>query len=356
MRICLFRAFPDPFRKSMEIYANQLLAGVRPLLHDGEEIVESLPADVRVRPKYARYWDQYIHYQRFCKAVHGDVNHIVDHGYGHLVHSLPAHRTVVTFHDAVVAKVNGIAWSTQLSFRYCLSGIRKAAAVIAVSQSSRRDFLTLVDYPEDKVKVVYQGIDPSFRVAPDREALRAGYGLPQKYVLSVGHTLSYANVEGVFRVLECLMKRYGMDLQLIKVGDQFTAQQEMLLDKLGLRQRVIHLGKVPFRDLPAMYTCAEALLYPVLYAGFGLPPLEAMACGTPVVCSDRGSLPEIVGDAAIVTDPENHQQMALHIARLLSDDSLRATYRTKGLEQVQRYSWDKTAREVLAIYRQVYGS
>jgi glycosyltransferase involved in cell wall biosynthesis len=94
----------------------------------------------------------------------------------------------------------------------------------------------------------------------------------------------------------------------------------------------------------------------VLYAGFGLSPLEAMACGTPVVCSNRGSLPEIVGDAAIMTDPEDHRQMAAHVAALLTDGALRDAYRAKWLQQARRYSWDETARKILAIYREVHES
>lgn len=338
----------------MEIYANQLLKGVRSLLHEHEKIVDCLPANVRLQPRYARYWDQYVRYQRFSRVFKGDVNHIIDHGYGHLVRSLPAHRTVVTFHDATVTKVETVSRSTRLSLRYSLMAIRKAAMVIAVSQHSRRDFLNLVVYPEDRVKVVYSGIDPSFQVMPDREALKRRYNLPDKYILNVGHTLSYANLERVFLVLDCLVRGYGMDIYLVRVGDRFTSEQDMLLDKLNLRERVVQLGKLPLRDLPAIYNCAEVLLFPVLYAGFGFPPLEAMACGTPVVCSNRGSLPEIVGDAAIMTDPEDHQQMAAQIAALLTDGGLRDAYRAKGLQQARRYSWDETARNILKIYREVY--
>ncbi len=337
----------------MQIYADQLLNGIRPLLQEHEEIVDCLPTKIHLKPKVARYWDQYVRYQRFSKTSAGDVNHVIDHGYGHLLLSLPAHNTVVTFHDSMVTKVKGVAFSTRLSLRYSLTAIRKAAMVIADSWTSREDFLNLVDYPEEKVKVVYLGIDPSFHMVQDRDALKRRYQLPGKYILHIGHTLNYTNLERVFLALGCLVRQYGVDVQLIKVGDPFSAGQERLLDKLDLRTRVLHLGKVPFRDLPTIYNCADVLLYPVLYAGFGWPPLEAMACGTPVVSSNRGSLPEILGDAAILTDPEDHQQMAAHVAALLTDGTLREAYRVKGFQQAQRYRWDKTAREVLAIYRQI---
>ena len=354
MKIYLFRSFPDPYRKSMEVYADQLLKGIRSLLNEHEDIVDYLPANVHLTPRCARYWDQYIRYQRLSKTFHGDVNHIIDHSYGHLVNSLPAHRTIVTFHDSTVMKVNTIPYRTRLSLRYSLKAVRKAAMVIADSQISRQDFLYLVDYPEDKVKVVYPGIDYSFKMMQNRDALKKHYNLPGIYILHIGHNLAYMNVEGVFLVLNCLVRRYGINAQLIKVGNRFTATQERLLDRLDLRKRVIHFGRVPFHDLPVIYNCADVLLYPVLYTGFGLPPLEAMACGTPVVCSNRGSLPEIVGDAALMADPEDHQQLAMHVMSLLTDETLRDTYRTKGFQQAQCYSWNKTAREVLVIYRKVY--
>jgi len=353
MKISLFRAFPDPFRKSMQIYADRLVHGIRPLLEAHEEIVECLPQNLRLGPKLARHWDQYLRYQHFSKAVAGDVNHVIDHGYAHLVHSLPARRTVVTFHDAAVTKVAGVARSTRLSFRYSLSGIRKAAMVMADSEAARRDLLDLIDYPAERVKVVYLGVHDSFRVIPDRAALKRRHELPARYLLSVGHTLPHGNVKAHLLVLNGLVKQYGLDIQLLKVGDEFTVEQERLIDQLGLRKNVRHLGRVCFAELPAIYNCADVLLYPVQHAGFGLPPLEAMACGVPVVCSDRGSLPEVVGDAAITADPEDHQAMAKHIAALLSDRCLYDAYRAKGLERVRRYSWDRTAREVLAIYREL---
>src|SRR3990172_8578610 len=355
MNVRLFRAFPDPFRKSMEIYADQLLRGIRPLLQNHETIDDCLPSDVRLKGS-ARYWDQYVRYQWLSRSFQGDVNHIIDHGYGHLVYTLPAHKTVVTFHDSTVNTLSGMAYSTRLSVQYSFTAMRKAARIITDSHVSRRDFLSLVNYPENHVEVVYPGIDPAFQPLQDREELKRRLSLPGTYILHVGHTLPYMNVEKVLMALECLVKRHGIDAHLVKVGDAFTRGHEALLDRLDLKGRVIHLGKIPLKDLIAIYNCADALLYPVLYAGFGLPPLEAMACGIPVVCSDRGALPEIVGDAAIMTDPEDHQQIAAHVAVLLADSSVREAYRAKGLRQAQKYSWDNTARQVLAIYRQVHES
>ncbi len=347
MRICLFRAFPDPFRKSMEIYASQLLRHVRPLLPDTEMIMDYLPPNVRLQPGWARLWDQYIRYQRLCKAPLADVNHVVDYGFGHLLYSLQPEKSVVTFHDAIVFKLPDVSRRTRFAVRYSLRAVRRAARVITDSENSKRDFLELVDYPADRVRVVHLGIDPAFRPLTDTDAIRKRYKLPDHFILHVGHTLPYMNIEGTLRALEHL------DVPLVKIGGDFSSEQNTLIDQLRLRSRIQHLGRISLADLPAVYNSASALLYIPLYAGFGLPPLEAMACGTPVICSNRGSLPEIVGDAAIVVNPDDAKSAADAVSKLIADTKLRESYRERGLLNTQRFSWEKTARETLAIYREV---
>ena len=241
-----------------------------------------------------------------------------------------------------------------LSLRYSSAAIRKVAAVIAVSEISRQDFLQFTDCDPKKVHVVYHGIDSSFRMLQDRDILKARYGLKGQHILHVGHNLFYMNIEGVLRVLRHLVFQLGLDVKLLKVGLPFTAVQNKIVHDLKLEGRIVFLGDVSDEDLPIIYNCADVLLYPVLNSGFGFPPLEAMACGTPVVCSNRGSLPEIAGEAALMAGPDDYEKLAIHVASLLEDKSVYATYREKGLKHVQHYSWEKTAREVLTIYRNIH--
>ncbi len=352
MKVVLFRAFPDSFRKSMQIYADQLIKRIRPLLQNEEQVEDWLPSGIRLNGN-SRYWDQYVRYQWLSRDAQGDVNHIIDHGYGHLLHSLCKERSIVTFHDSVVNKLDGISWRTRLSVRYSFLALRKAARIITDSKLSRNDFLNLVDFPEEKVQIIYPGVDSAFQILPDRMELKKRYNLPSAFILHVGNNLPYMNVDSVLLTLEHSVKQ-GLDISLVKVGDHLTKKQEAFLDKANLKSRVIQLGKVPLEHLVAIYNCAELLIYPVLYAGFGLPPLEAMACGTPVICSNRGSLPEIAGDAALMVDPEDPVKIAESIALLLTDSKLQESFRAKGLKQANLYSWDKTAAEVLAVYRNVH--
>jgi glycosyltransferase involved in cell wall biosynthesis len=287
------------------------------------------------------------------RSVQGDVNHVIDHGYGHLLHSLCKQKSIVTFHDSVVNKLDEISWRTRFSVRYSFLALRKAARIITDSKNSRMDFLNLVDFPEERVHVIYPGVDSAFRILPDRMELRKRYGLPSSFILHVGNNLPYMNVDGVLIMLQHLVQK-GFDVSLVRVGESLTKRQETFLNKTNLRSKVLQLGAIPLEDLVATYNCAELLIYPALYAGFGLPPLEAMACGTPVICSNRGSLPEITDGAALMVDPEDHSKMVDITAELLTDRDLQEACRTKGLKQSKLYSWDRTAAEVLSVYRSVY--
>lgn len=363
MKIVLLRAFPDPYRQSMIVYADRLLESLRSAMSPAEEIAAYLPKQVALTPRLARYWSQYVGYQLMAHFAQGDINHVIDHSFGHLVYSLNARRTVVAFHDATIFKaadgtINGceVPKRTVLSLRYSLAAIKRAAAVIAISEVSRKDFISLTSCDHRKIHVIYPGVDPSFCALEARSALKARYGLDGKHILHVGHNLFYMNIEGVLRTLHHLVFKLGVDAKLLKVGMPFTNAQNRLMNNLKLHDRVVFLGHVASEDLPRVYNCADALLYPVHYAGFGLPPVEAMACGTPVVCSNRGSLPEITGGAALMADPENYSQLAKHLASLLTDTNIREIYRAKGLEQAKRYSWEKTAKETLAVYKRIYES
>jgi glycosyltransferase involved in cell wall biosynthesis len=355
MIVTLFRAFPDPYRKSMQIYADQLRRGVAALVGPGEQIREcALPA-ARLAPRWARYWDQYVRYQRLAREQASDVNHIVDHGYGHLATSLPPARTVVTFHDAIVVKVPGIGLRTRLSLSHSLRAMRGAARIVTDSAQSRADLLEILVYPPDRAHVVYPGIAPAFRPPVDREALRRTLGFARPTILHVGHTQPYMNLPRVLGALDALVRRSGVDAEFVKVGGGLTDEQRRLVERHGLSDRVKEVGPVPLDRLVDLCGAADVLIYPPLYAGFGLPPLEAMACGTPVVCSNRGSLPEVVGEAAELCDAEDEAALARALATLLTDTRAREKRRALGLARAAQFSWDATARAMLQVYREVGG-
>jgi glycosyltransferase involved in cell wall biosynthesis len=173
-------------------------------------------------------------------------------------------------------------------------------------------------------------------------------------ILQVGHSGPYKNVEAILCVLPIIQKRIGRPVELLKVGGPFTSVQLQLIERLGIGDRVRFLGAVDVSNLLAAYTKADLLLMPSLYEGFGLPALEAMACGTPVVVSNKGSLPEVVGEAGLYVEPTDFEGIADAVARVLTEPQLRAQMRARGLKQAANFSWERTARETLAVYREVF--
>jgi glycosyltransferase involved in cell wall biosynthesis len=224
--------------------------------------------------------------------------------------------------------------------------------VIAVSDSSRKDFLRFTDYPPERVRVVPNGVSEHFQppTGPPRTPPESG----QARILHVGHCGPYKNVEGILQALPLISRRMGTPVVFNKVGGAFTDGQRTLIGRLGIADQVRHVGTVPLADLPRMYAAADVLLLPSLYEGFGLTALEAMACGTPVVASDAGSLPETVGDAGLLVAPTDVEAIADAVVRVVTDAPLRVALRQRGLERARSFTWERTARETLAVYREIF--
>ena len=233
---------------------------------------------------------------------------------------------------------------------------KQAAGILAISEFTRTEILELYRIQPEKVTVVYPGVDEQFApMARDAacEVVSRRYGMRSPFVLTVGVIQPRKNLH---RLLEGFAKLKGIhrsDHKLVIVGKYGwkEANLERRIEELGLAGEVILTGYVPYEDLPAFYNAAEVFVYPSVYEGFGLPPLEAMACGTPVITGDRSSLPEVVGDAGIMVDPYDPGAFADAMAEVLSSEPLRAQMSARGLEQAKKFSWDKMAREMLAIYR-----
>jgi glycosyltransferase involved in cell wall biosynthesis len=267
----------------------------------------------------------------------------------------PSFRTVITIHDLCYqrfpeetcpaiypALVKELPRQAQL-----------ADAIVAISQSTRSDVLKFLAVPPEKVRVIPLGIHHRFRPIHDDQVLaraRQKYGLPERFVLSIGTIEPRKNL---VRLCEAFrqFRRDGGGCALVVVGGKGwkdgTLRRE--LEQLP-RGAVVLTGYVPDEDLPALYNLAELLVYPSLYEGFGLPVVESMACGTPVITSDRSSLPEVAGGAAVLVDPLSPGAIAAAICRVLGDGDLRDRMRRAGLENARRFSWEQTGRQLLALF------
>jgi glycosyltransferase involved in cell wall biosynthesis len=272
-------------------------------------------------------------------------------------------RSVVTIHDCIHLMFPQYLPS-RLALTYARVSIglasRRATRVLTVSESSKRDILRFVDVPADKIDVIYNAFDERFGIEPapeDVARVRERYQLHDPFVLYAGTVKPHKNVE---RLIEAfyLVRKQGMDhLKLVLIGDEISkyAALRRAVHSHQLHKYVRFLGYLPEHTLAVMYRLAGVFVFPSLYEGFGLPPLEAMASGTPVVTSNISSLPEVAGDAAVLVDPYDPQSIARGIERVLGDATLRQELRVKGLARAKQFSWETSVGRVREIYRQVAG-
>jgi len=231
--------------------------------------------------------------------------------------------------------------------------VLRAAAVIVPSHSAASDLDATLHPPAAKVHVTYEGVDAAFQPADEATvaALRERYGLPPGYLLSLG-TLEPGKNRAVLVEALRRLAAAGRDVHLAVAGQSGWGDDPSLSDAT-LTGRVHRLGYVPQADLPALYSGASVFVFPSLHEGFGLPVLEAMACGTPVVTSDRSSLPEVADDAALLVDPTDAAALTTAVASLLDDGVRSSRLRESGIERAKGFSWDACATATLQVYRRV---
>jgi glycosyltransferase involved in cell wall biosynthesis len=235
----------------------------------------------------------------------------------------------------------------------------RADAIIVISQHTKRDVVKHLGVPQGKIHVVLCAAAARFRPLPSMELDRvlSKYNLEAgKYLLCVGNVEPRKNLVRLVESYDLLRRSVGMQHPMVIAGGQGWHNSPIYrkVEELGLRQAVRFLGYVPDDDLPPLLNGALLFVYPSLYEGFGLPPLEAMACGTPVVTSNTSSLPEVVGDAALTVDPYDVEGLTKAMEQLLTDQELQNEMRTRGLARAKLFSWERAARETLKVYEEVY--
>jgi glycosyltransferase involved in cell wall biosynthesis len=270
-------------------------------------------------------------------------------------------RKVVTVHDLSFLRYPEGA---EPGLRQYLSAAvprsaREADLVLADSENTRRDVVELLGISAERVEVVYPGVDQQFTVVQETEALeevKRTYGLSLPFILTVGTLEPRKNLIALLEAYTVLQERRGFDHKLVVAGGKGWLYEGIFqrVKELSLTQDVVFLGFVSEEHLPALYSLADVLVFPSIYEGFGLPPLEAMACGTPVVTSDSSSLPEVVGDAGLMVAPDDHQALAEAIVRVIEDAHLRGDLVKRGLARAAEFSWQATGERLLSAYQSLY--
>jgi glycosyltransferase involved in cell wall biosynthesis len=271
---------------------------------------------------------------------------------------------VVTVHDVldfIYLRSRQTERQSRMRVQLAKIALRRAKAIVAVSESTREDIARIFGIADvDRISVSYNAVDPKLTATvteADRSTVRERYQIQYPFLLYAGSAKPHKNVNRLIEAFSALKTELaksgcGADLKLIVIGDDISENPELrrTVFRSGVQQEVRFLGFVPIDALRVLYAMAEVFVFPSLYEGFGLPPLEAMSQGAPVVTSNTSALPEVVGDAAVLVNPENSFEMMRAIERVLCDADLRETLRSRGRERAKEFSWRRSAERLLSVY------
>ncbi len=352
--------------KEVDQQNEYMLLGAKPVAHNGNAETP-FPYQVSPVPSFARrnenvekvVWEQYT---GPAAARRGGID--LFHVPYFAPPLFPRTPTVVTIHDVIPLRLP--AYRAGASIRAYMRLVARAAhnatQIITVSQHAKQDMMDTLRLPAERIRVTYEAAGDEYKPITDASTLartRARYGVGERYLFYLGGLDQRKNVPQLVRAFAHLYKQLDQpDLQLLISGNPdkqkgpFFPDPRPVAAELGISERVIYRF-VEDEDKPAMYSGASLFVFPSLYEGFGLPPLEAMSCGAPVVCSNRTSLPEVVGDAAITVDPDDTQALVEAVRSVLNDDTLRDNLRARSLQRAAQFSWRKTATETLSAYQEV---
>jgi glycosyltransferase involved in cell wall biosynthesis len=266
-------------------------------------------------------------------------------------------RIVITIHDLIYTKFPQYLPLIKRTFAGPLirNAINRSDRIIAVSDNTKKDIIDISDCASEKTSVIYEPVDAGFRQIDDKGVLgrvREKYKLDKHFILFVGSLKHHKNIKRLIDAYK-LLKDKGIKHELVILGRYHPREGDILscIKSEGAR----YIGEVPGQDVPAIYNMAKLFVMPSLYEGLGLPVLEAMACGVPVCSSNAASLPEVVGDAGMMFNPLDINDMADKMERVLSDEGLRRDLIAKGLKRVKEFSWEKAAKETLRVYERAVG-
>jgi glycosyltransferase involved in cell wall biosynthesis len=265
-------------------------------------------------------------------------------------------KQIITVHDLLPIKRPESCPRMKYYFYYSLPMLlNRSQVIICDSENTKKDIIAYYGIKDKPIHVIYGGFNRQRFYPRENGTVQKQYGLAD-YLLYIGDMRPYKNLERSLEAFASLnLKKFKFVIGG-KKDPRFYPRVEKKMGELFLKDRVVFLDYVPHKDLPHLYSEAAAFVFPSLYEGFGMPPLEAMACGCPVVASNTASLPEVCGDAAYYVDPYNVESIAESMYRVLTDEVLRSNLIEKGIERVKLFSWEKSAKEHLRVFKEVLNS
>jgi glycosyltransferase involved in cell wall biosynthesis len=342
MRLAVFGSIDG--NASIDRYARELVANVPPNV-DAEVISFRKSPGIK-----GAFYDRYLKYLQVAHRTNADCNIIVSDAYAFLMFALPPERTAVVCHDLHALIYRGWSGTYRIRYKMNLRLLPRARAIFTVSEHTKKDLLKYCPFiPPQKVFAIRNGLERKWKRVEDEgrlEQVRRTYGLEGKtIVLHVGNDNWYKNVATLLRAFAAVD---DPKLVLVKVGDCGAANRE-LIHQLGIANRFVQIRGVDDEQLMCLYSTANMLVFPSLHEGFGWPPLEAMACGCPVITTRKASLPEVCGEACLYVDPRDVDGIAAAIRSLTEKPDTRTDLTRRGLLQAQKFDWRTTAGNMLQL-------
>lgn len=366
-KITIFRDFKEDHRKSMDIYSDNIYKSLIKI-KTSISIINYTPKISYIGNclgnvhKIKMRFSRYITYPILAYQNRSKVNHIIDQSYGHLLYTLPYRNSIITIHDIIPIlawenHIEGLSYpNNPLLMKFSLSKINEARYIIAVSQNTKNDLIKYCSINENKIKVIHCGVNSNFRKYNNekREIIREKLGLPDnnsKLIFIIGENL-YKNQNTSIKIISELEKRGFSQIHLVTLGlsDDYVNK---LKSQTPIKNKIFIFNNLSENETIDLYNSVDCLLFPSLYEGFGLPILEAQACGIPVVCSNAASLPEIANDAAIFASPFDILNMANGIEKLFKNNNFKNDLIEKGLQNVLNFNWEKCATKINELYETI---
>ena len=259
-------------------------------------------------------------------------------------------KQIITIHDFIPLIYPDVAKHQNKFYKYLMPLLlRKADKIICISENTKKDLMKFYNVDEKKIKVIYNGYDSNlFNCKNVKKEVLKKYNITDDYMIMVGASYPHKNLEMALYALKDLDE----ECKLVVVGkdSKYILKLKALANELNIEEKIKFIGYVPDEDLPSLYHYSKAFIYTTLYEGFGLPILEAMACGTVVLSSDNSSLPEVYGEGALIFENNNSQDLKDKMKLIINDEDLREDLITKSFENIKRFSWENTAREINKLF------
>lgn len=353
MKIIYYSNFDEENRVSMNAFAEKLTNNQRNIYQQGEielykpkinYISNSILPDLW-KMRYARY----ISYPNQIKKLPlHDISHVCDHQYGHLYSHLNGKLKFITVHDLVPLIFHKKLKKNPILNKYSLSKLKYFTKVLAVSENTKRDILKFTDCPESKIEVINNHIENFFDNSPiDQNHILKKFNIPfnKKKILITG-SIFYKNHEVSYKVLENILKTNN-DIIFIHIG----SNKENNIPN-NLADKIIRIPFIERKEIPNIYKICDILFFPSIYEGFGLPLLEAMSCGIPVVCSDKSSIPEVIGEDALLSDCNNVEKFTADILNILNNKEFYLSMVTKSLQRAKKFNVERFYNNINRIYKE----